>query len=204
MKSYKQYITEMAERGGRSFSMFQIHGEKRQQELFNASKDFPSSTSEIGEHLKMHVGKADDGAEWHVLNDHSNQKSLYMMRLIKHPASTQIPHSHIEQTVVDRVKSDEILPKEFATNYLYSTWDKQAMPLRSSDVQYDLGNSMWSRLVDKAFDNNKHVYYVDEHGAKSVVTPESKDSAFSKFYGDPLIDKQPYKQRHLLISHTEL
>lgn len=196
MKTYKQFVQEMAQNIGSPFSMIE-NIKSYSSNKFQSTKDTPSV--DIGNDLKLHVIH-DHNKIRNIVNDHKLGKTVYESNIRYNEPSDRLPFHTIEQVSVDRVKSTEKLPKGFATDFIYNHWNSQHRPLISSDMQYTTGRNMWSRLVEMAHKNKKHVTYVNEHGNKSVVTPLNKDKIFDEFYGK----SDEHLKRTLVLSHSSL
>lgn len=196
MKTFNQFLNEMALNIGNPYSMFHNNANFSLQN-FNKTSEHPI-VKELLPGIKLHMHIDDNRTEFNV-NDHNTKQSLYRSVIYRNKKNSDIPFNNIEQAQVDRVKSTNVLPKNFATDFVYDHWKTQPLPLRSSDQQFTTGRNMWSRLIDKAHLDNKHVFYVDENQNKHPVTRENKEDMMHNYFGKHDV----HLNRHMVLSHSE-
>lgn len=196
MKTFNQFLNEMAMNIGNPYSLLHSNP-KFSSQNFNNTSEHPI-VKELSPGIKLHMHIDDNRTEFNV-NDHNTKQSLYRSVIYRNEKNSDIPFDNIEQAQVDRVKSTNVLPKNFATDFIYNHWKTQSLPLRSSDQQFTTGRDMWSRLIDKAHLDNKHVFYIDENKNKHRVTRENKEDMMRKYFG--IYDV--HLNRHMVLSHSE-
>lgn len=197
MKTYKQLISEMAIDIGKPFSMLHNRSGYSSQ-LFHETKTHPV-ISEIAQNIKVHKHVNGDFTDFTV-NNHDSHQALYNSTIVHNKPTPDIPFEHIEQSLVDRAKSHIILPKNFATDFVYNHWKSQTLPLKSSNTQYHTGRDMWTRLIDIAHNDGKHVLFMDIDKSITSVTPENKSQMLTNYYGK----SSDFGKRHLIISHEKI
>lgn len=197
MKTFKEFVSEMALNIGRPFSL--LHDRENFSNTVYSNTENSENVMDYGDEIKLHIVKGNNTVNFYV-NDHKNKKTLFTSTIDTVNANSKIPFDHITQSGVDRVKSYDRLPKRFATSFIYNHWNSQSLPLKSSNLQYTTGRDMWSRLVDMAHENKKNVYMIDEYKRLHKVTKENKNDIMDLYFG-----KESEKEnRHLLLSHSKL
>jgi len=199
MHRFNEYLVldEMARLIGSSFSTIELNKNNYRNVLFNRSKDW-NQIATLSPDLKVQH----DGDKTYHVNDHSNQETLYISQIEHKDTSLGFDHPHIEQTIVDRVKSTDRLPKGFATKFVYDHFNSQDLPLKSSSIQYDNGADMWDRLIDRALNDGKHVYATSPNAIERITDNHRKGfltNATRSNSQNPI-----YENMHIVISHQPL
>jgi len=193
MVGFKEYriLSEMAKLIGSPFSTLETNHKGYRNKLFHETKHW-SKTQQISPDLHLHH----DDENTYLVNDHANKETLYISSIEKKDSSPGFQRPHIEQTAVDRVKSVDRLPKGFATEFIYDHFNKQALPLKSSNTQFTTGAAMWERLVSRALADGKHVYATSPDGVRKIHD-YNKEFVMSTTRGE----EPEYEDKHIVISH---
>lgn len=199
MKTYKELLAEMARDIGRHPYSRIENDRSYPSKKYDETQPHPV-VGNLNANTTIHRIDV-DGKVRNTVNDNSTRKTLYHSVINTNEPTKSIPFKHISQDEVDRVKDTSVLPKGFATDLIYKHFNEQSLPLKSSSTQYHTGRNMWSRLVDKAHHDGKHVYYFDERGNSEKVTPETKEHHMKQYFGP---DDAQFESRNLVLSHTEL
>jgi len=198
MLTYRGYLEEMAKQLPSPFSMLEFRGDSFKRVSYVNSASYPV-VSRSGDLVVQSIHNPSTNSTLYITNNTKLGHTVHVSDIHRKSPTKQLPFDHLEQVSVDRVKSSEHLPKGYVTDFVYNTWDKQSLPLKSSNEQHVQGHAMWKRLSTRALDAGKHVY---------VSTPESMtkldastiDSGISGAFGpdDHMLSK------HIILSHTEL
>lgn len=187
-------LIEMARNIGKPFSMIE-NKPGYSEKIYDATTTW-NKIGDVSSSTTIHYNK-DGISDRYVIRDNAANRvsSVHVFDTIHVDGN---PH-HIVQTSVDREKSTNVIPKQFATKFAYSVWSNQHLPMRSSSEQYETGHKMWRRLVDTALSDNKHVY-LKTPTSFTKVTDENKTDAFDAAFGK----EREFENNHLILSHMPL
>jgi hypothetical protein len=202
MIKFKTFIDEMALDLGRTFSPIERYSYTKKR-YFDNSKVYPHHGYPISDNknIEVKVNKTPTSIDYYTNNNDTNE-TLHMSSIKKHQPTQSLPFVHEEQTKVDRTKSD-ILPKGYATDFIYNHFKTSNIPLRSSDSQYTTGRDMWKRLVTKALTDGHHVYYHDGSFLHKS-TKDNIDSHLSSYFGGNKPHDESFQNKHIILSKTIL
>jgi hypothetical protein len=197
MISFKTYLalSEMARNLGTPMSIF-AHKPTYATDLYPQTIELPTICSFEGHDIHLLVKGTKN-----ILNsvNHDKKQLVHYSVINKVDKSPYNKDGHIVQDTVDRVADTSILPKGYATRFIYAHFKRQPLPLVSSSGQYQRGHNMWGRLIDMAHADGTHVYRHDGRELH-VVTPENKEHHFNATYGK----SEDKKMDVLILSHHKL
>jgi hypothetical protein len=198
MKTLKQ-LREMAKSiGNSSFSGLEHYGKEGRKKNFNSTKDMDVHTH-LTNMLKLHH-RPDSYRTHYFTNDHAAGETLHKSTITKLKSqSYSVPFDHEVQHDVDRVKSNDVLPKGHATTVTYNHFKKSKFPLVSSGQQFRKGHEMWHRLVHKALDDKHHVYHWDGNKLHPTTKENAEDHLHKSFGVD-----DSFLHKHMIISKKKL
>jgi hypothetical protein len=209
MKTVKQ-IFEMATNIGKSYSRLDNNlmsaGKPFRQSEFDHSKKHKviGYVGGSGSGVKLHHQKTGETQQYST-NDHHTKETLHTAIISHHPADEHFPYDSESQGLVDRVKSNDRIPKGHATEVTYNHFKKSKLPLRSSSSQYSEGHKMWHRLVGRALDDGHHVYHWDGKKLHKTTKENVLEHLKNSFgYDSGASHDVPYEHRHMIISKHEL
>lgn len=199
MISFKEYVllSEMARIMGSPFSTLEFGGNKFRTQKFESSKDW-KTVKELTPEIRLQF----DGNNIYHVNDHSNKETIYLSKIEQKESTPGFQQPHIEQSIVDRVKNTEKLPKGFATSFVYDHFNQQPLPLKSSSTQYNTGAAMWDRLIDRALSDDKFVYATSPNAIERITADHRKQFLTNATRSDQR--NQGYEDKHIVISHQPL
>jgi len=187
-------LFEMAKNAGK-FSYSRINSnEKYRSSMYPLTKDYPEHTK-ISDNVSLHKKEDENSTHYATLN-HDTKEILHHAIVKKNRPSEGIPFEHEEQTIVDRIKNQNDIPKGYATDVIYNHFRNSKFPLRSSGDQYLNGHKMWHRLVDMALEDGHGVYYYDENTKEHTpITKENKNEYLEKSFGD----SDDFEHKHIIL-----
>lgn len=199
-KSYvSMLLSEMAKSiGPSSHSRIESYP-KFKQMTYESAKDLPVHKV-VNSKIKVHIDSSPGKEKFYTI-DHNNKELLHMAFLTHHEANDDFPFSHSEQTLVDRVKSTDKLPKGYATNFLYDNFLNSGTTLRSSEDQYPNGHKMWKNLVDKAISDGFYAFHYNSITKKlTPLNDINKETMFKDSFGN----SDDFLHKHLIISKNDI
>lgn len=198
MKTYKQFIGEMAQDIGSPYSIVNsdIHARKHN---YNLTHNDPEHTYQVGvPGIKVHTKT--HGNNIHIsTNDHDEKQLIHRSIIKRHNAhENSLPFDHDTQSEVDRVKGGK-LPIGHAKDIIYHHMKNSGVPLVSSKEQFTTGHNMWKDLVHKALDAGHHVYHFD---GKQIhkTTKENVHNHLKNSFGKD----EKFKNQHMIVSKKPL
>lgn len=210
MKKYWEFIEEMARNiGDSSYSPMNLYADHRKK-LYNHSLNSTHHKFPIPRNKNIEVFhyKNSDGEDNYVTNDHKSKEALHQSIIKTDETLEKLPFPYQEQNQVDRVKSTDVLPKDYAKDFIYDHFKESNLPLKSSDTQFLNGHNMWKKLAHKALNDGHHVYYYDGttlHKSTKDSVDKHLDSSFGKEERkNGKIISPDYEARHMILSKHEL
>jgi hypothetical protein len=190
------FLYEMARNIGKPFSLIENRPgwSKKSYEQTKLLDRIHDISNGVTVHKKEYGERKD-----FIVNDHNRKMTLYTSTIITNKPTKFLKNGSIEQVSVDREKDSSVLPKNFATNFIYDHWANQTLPLKSNEMQYTTGHQMWHRLVHRALNDKKHVYMVDNNAIHKVDYGNVNEMLHGSFGKD-----SEYENKHLILSHQPL
>ena len=202
MKTFKEYLNEMAMNYGDNESSLGLSKEERKSEYSEHKNDthhsYPTENKKIELHKKIKKESNGDTTTEYRTNDHSKKETIHRSIIFQNEPTTELPFKHEEQVEVDR-KPDSGLPRGYARDVIYNHFKESNIPLKSSISQYIPGHKLWKDIAHRALNDGHHVYYHDgEKLHKS--TPKNIDKHLESYFGD----SSEHVNKHMILSKSEL